>query len=528
MALTHDLRRRLGDLRAISEERGEGLRFSPLAAPMLEDLADELGAMETDDAWEEQLRRIREAADFEPSLPSTLRATLRDYQREGFYWLARLAQWGVGACLADDMGLGKTVQALAVILARAADGPTLVVAPTSVAGNWVRETQRFAPTLRVHSFTSHGRQALLESLGPQDVLICSYGLLRVEAEGLAGMDWHTVVLDEAQTIKNAATKSSRAAMKLRGGFRLITTGTPIENHLDELWNLFRFINPGLLGTRKAFNARFAAPIEKNGDREVRLRLARVVRPFILRRTKDQVLEELPARTEVNVEVQMSEEEAAFYEALRREAVDRLDGQDRPGHIRVLAELMKLRRACCNPSLVAPETSIPSAKLAAFADLLSDLMDNGHRALVFSQFVAHLAIVRQLLERRKIEHKYLDGSTPAAERTRQVDAFQAGEGDVFLISLKAGGLGLNLTGADYVIHLDPWWNPAVEDQASDRAHRIGQRRPVTIYRLVVKDSIEEKIVALHRDKRDLAQRLLEGTEVAGKLTADELLALLRKV
>ena len=527
VALTHDLRKRLGDLRAISEERGEGLRFSPLAAPLLEDLADELGGLEVDAAWEEQLRRIREAADFSPRLPSTLRATLRDYQREGFRWLARLAHWGVGACLADDMGLGKTVQALAVILARAADGPTLVVAPTSVAGNWVREALRFAPTLRAHTFTSHGRQAMLGSLGPRDMLICSYGLLRVECEGLAGVDWRTVVLDEAQTIKNAATKSSRAAMKLRGGFRLITTGTPIENHLGELWNLFRFINPGLLGSRRSFDARFAVPIEKHGDREARHRLGRLVRPFILRRTKGQVLEELPARTEVNVDVQMSEEEQAFYEALRREALGRLEDKTRPGHIQVLAELMRLRRACCNPALVAPETSIPSAKLEAFGDLLSDLMANGHRALVFSQFVAHLAIVRRLLEKRKVEYKYLDGSTPAAERTRQVDAFQAGEGDVFLISLKAGGLGLNLTGADYVIHLDPWWNPAVEDQASDRAHRIGQRRPVTIYRLVVKDTIEEKIVALHRDKRDLAQRLLEGTDSAGKLTAEELMALLRK-
>ncbi len=529
VALTRDLVRRLGDLRALSEPRGEALRFHPLAATALQDLAEEVGGLQVDAAWEEQLRRIRQARDHTPRLPATLRATLRDYQREGFCWLGRLAHWGVGACLADDMGLGKTVQALAVILDRASAGPTLVVAPTSVYGNWEREAHRFAPTLRVRSFAPRDRQELLDGLGPRDVLVCSYGLLRVEAEGLAGVRWQTVVLDEAQAIKNSATKSSRAAMKLRGGFKLITTGTPVENHLGELWNLFRFINPGLLGTRRAFDARFAVPIERHGDREARLRLRRLVRPFILRRIKAQVLEELPSRTEVLVEVCPGEEEATLYEALRRQALERLERgrEEGPGQLQVLAELTRLRRACCNPRLVVPDTTAPSAKLEAFKELLLGLRAAGHRALVFSQFVTHLAIVRELLREQKVAHQYLDGGTPAAERLQRVDAFQAGEGEVFLISLKAGGQGLNLTAADYVIHLDPWWNPAVEDQASDRAHRIGQRRPVTIYRLVVKGTIEEKIVRLHHDKRDLAQRLLEGTDSAGRLSADELLALLRE-
>ena len=529
VALTRDLRRRLGDLRDISEQRGEGLRFSPLAATALQDLAGELGGLETDDAWDEQLERIRRASEFSPSLPKTLHATLRDYQQEGFCWLARLAHWGVGACLADDMGLGKTVQALAVILARADAGPTLVVAPTSVYGNWEREANRFAPTLRVRTFAPRGRKELLARLGPRDLLVCSYGLLRVEAEGLTEVDWQTVVLDEAQAIKNAATKSSRAAMTLPGKFKLITTGTPIENHLGELWALFRFINPGLLGSRKSFDARFAVPMEKHGDKEARLRLRRLVKPFILRRTKSQVLEELPPRTEVLLDVRMGEEEAALYEALRREALQRLErgGAGGPGQMQVLAELTRLRRACCNPRLVVPDSTAPSAKLEAFKETLQGLMAGGHRALVFSQFVTHLALVRQLLVELEVEHQYLDGSTPAAERLRRVDAFQAGEGEVFLISLRAGGQGLNLTAADYVIHLDPWWNPAVEDQASDRAHRIGQHRPVTIYRLVVQGTIEEKIVLLHHEKRDLAQRLLEGTDTTGKLSAEELLGLLRE-
>ena len=528
VALTRDLRQRLGDLRAFSEQRGQSLRFSALAATALGEMVEELGGLEADDAWEEHLERIRRAGEFTPELPSNLRATLRDYQHEGFCWLARLAHWGVGACLADDMGLGKTVQALAVILTRAGEGPTLVVAPTSVCGNWDREARRFAPTLRLRSFSARGRQQLLSSLGPHDVLVCSYGLLRVVVEKLAEVDWQTVVLDEAQAIKNAATKNSRAAMKLRAGLKLITTGTPIENHLGELWNLVRFINPGLLGSRQSFDARFAIPIEKHGDSEARLRLKRLVQPFILRRTKDQVLEELPSRTEVMVDVAMGRREAALYEALRQQALDRLGraGADGPGHLQVLAELTRLRRACCNPRLVAPESTVPSAKLDAFKELLQGLAAGGHRALVFSQFVTHLAIVRELVRNLELDHQYLDGSTPAAERMRRVDAFQGGEGEVFLISLKAGGQGLNLTAADYVIHLDPWWNPAVEDQASDRAHRIGQHRPVTIYRLVVKGTIEEKIVRLHEQKRDLARGLLEGTDSAGRLSTEELLALLK--
>lgn len=532
IALTQEFRQRLDELRAVSESHGKGTRFHPLAALALEDFIDEVGSVQADEHWKTHIQRIKEMQTLQPELPSTLQGELRDYQIEGFHWLARLSHWGVGACLADDMGLGKTLQALAVILTRATAGPTLIVAPTSVGMNWIAEAQRFAPTLKPIQFSSGSRQQLLDQLQPFDMLVCTYGLLQQEdiAEMLSKVEWQTIVLDEAQAIKNFATKRSKAAMNLQGGFKLITTGTPIENHLGELWNLFRFINPGLLGSLEHFNERFANPIERYQDKPARNKLKKLIQPFLLRRTKNQVLQELPSRTEITLQVELSPEEVAFYEALRREAIAKLADSDAAAgakHLQVLAEIMKLRRACCNSRLVMPEAQLPSAKLQLFGEVLSELLDNRHKALVFSQFVDHLQIIRDYLESQKIHYQYLDGSTPAKDRQKGVEAFQAGEGDVFLISLKAGGTGLNLTAADYVIHMDPWWNPAVEDQASDRAHRIGQQRPVTIYRLVAKDTIEEKIVNLHQHKRDLADSLLEGSDMSGKVSTDDLLRLIQE-
>jgi len=408
-----------------------------------------------------------------------------------------------------------------------------VVAPTSVCANWVSETQRFAPTLRPIRFGigDRGRRdRILETVGPFDLVICSYTLLQQEADAFGDVHFATIVLDEAQAIKNAATKRSSAAMDLVGDFRMICTGTPTENRLAELWNLFRFINPGLLGSEDRFRDRFVRPIEIDHDSHARATLKALVQPFILRRTKSQVLEDLPARTEVMRLVELTDEERALHESLRRRALERLEGvrdMDRgQAHIQVLAELMKLRRCCCNPRLVVPDCGLVGSKLEAFAELVEELLENQHKALVFSQFVDHLSLLREHLDARKIRYQYLDGQTPARTRQKRIDAFQNGDGDLFLISLKAGGLGLNLTAADYVIHMDPWWNPAVEDQASDRAHRIGQTRPVTVYRLVACETIEEKIVQLHHAKRDLADSLLEGTDTAGALTADDLLNLLR--
>ena len=529
LALTGRLRRQLETLRAHAQRRGKGIRLHALAGLALEGLSEEAGELHVDAAYAAHLERLRGARELRPQVPSTFEAELRGYQHEGFVWLARLANLGVGACLADDMGLGKTVQALALLLRRAPDGPALVLAPTSVCAGWRSEACRFAPSLQMHELGDSGRAELVAGLGPFDVLICSYGLLRQEAGVLAGHTWRTLVLDEAQAIKNQATKVSRAALALQADFRLIATGTPIENHLGELWSLMHFLNPGLLGSRRSFEERFVLPIERDQGGPAQARLRSLLRPIILRRTKGQVLDELPERTEITRSVELLPDEAALYEALRRKGLATLQGQGgQPGQrrLQILAEITRLRRAACNSRLVQPKLELPSAKLALFDEILDELRAGHHRALVFSQFVSHLAILREHLDARGVGYQYLDGSTPARQRQRAVQAFQAGEGEVFLISLKAGGLGLNLTAADYVLHMDPWWNPAVEDQASDRAHRIGQHRPVTIYRLVTQGTIEEKIIELHRSKRRLADGLLEGTEQSARLSAEELLALLQ--
>lgn len=529
-ALTAEFRKKLADMDAYSYRKGKAVRFHPLSALLLAEFAENFFHVKTDRKWQTKVNQFKKIMDAVPPVPSTLKAELRDYQQTGFRWMTRLAHWGVGACLADDMGLGKTVQALAVLLDRASDGPALIVAPTSVCHNWIVETHRFAPTLNPVLFGGKDRDGMVHGLRGFDVLVASYGLMQQESDLLGSVKWHTVVLDEAQAIKNITAKRSQAAMNLKGDFRIITTGTPIENHLGELWTLFNFINPGLLGSLKRFNERFALPIERENDQRVKKRLKKLIQPFILRRNKTEVLEELPAKTEVMLQVEMDRKEAAFYEALRQNALQKLEQDAGPAgqkHLKILAEIMRLRRACCHPRLVMPESPLSGAKLALFGEVIAELLENRHKALVFSQFVGHLSILREYLDSKKIDYRYLDGSTPPKARQEQVARFQKGEGDLFLISLKAGGLGLNLTAASYVIHMDPWWNPAVEDQASDRAHRIGQQHPVTVYRLVTRGTIEEKIIALHRKKRDLADSLLDGSDMSGKISAEELLRLIRE-
>jgi superfamily II DNA or RNA helicase len=528
VALTNNLRQRIDDLRWFGDRRSAKgkLRFGAVHAGLLDDLGDV--KVNADAHWKKCVARMRQSAEIDFHIPDTFQAELRPYQQEGIAWMQRLAAWGVGGCLADDMGLGKTVQAIGVLLQRAADGPAIVVAPTSVVHNWQAEITRFAPTLQTRILAESPRKKLLDSLAAHDVLLCSYGLMQNEIKKLEKIDFHTLILDEAQAIKNAVTQRSKAAKQLSADCRFLLTGTPLENHLGELWNLMDFLNPGLLGSADSFQERFAVPIERDGDRAARNGLKRLVAPFILRRTKAQVLTELPPRIETTLRIQPSGDEAAFYEAVRMRAVEKLaeaaDGKPKP--LQILAEIMRMRRACCHPKLVMPESTIEGSKLAQVLETFDELRGGNHRALVFSQFVDHLQLVRQQLDQRGITYQYLDGSTPARARNKSVAAFQAGEGDVFLISLKAGGTGLNLTAADYVIHLDPWWNPAVEDQASDRAHRIGQQRPVTIYRMVLAGTIEEKILELHATKRDLAESLLEGTDRSGKLTTDELLHLIK--
>ena len=536
LALSDDLRHKLELINHVTDDG----KFHPLASLQMEEATTGM-RMKTIHAWDQQTQKMRQANTIEPQIPSTFQAQLRDYQLAGFDWASRLAHWGAGACLADDMGLGKTLQALAVLLARASHGPSLVIAPTSVCFNWQQEALKFAPTLNIKIFAdsvnTSQREKLLNELSPFDCVIISYGLLQRETDILKDVRWHSIIADEAQALKNPLTKRTKAAMALKGDFKMITTGTPIENNLTELWSLFRFINPGLLGNIKRFGERFSVPIENANEdplaaRKASQALKTLIQPFILRRMKNQVLTELPSRTEINIRVEMSQKERDFYEALRLNAIDNISQNGQQANageqrIRMLAELVKLRQACCHPKLVMAETDIPSAKLAALDELLEELKLNNHKALIFSQFVGHLQLIKNHIEAKGFSYQYLDGSTPQKQRQKRVNAFQSGEGDIFLISLKAGGSGLNLTAADYVIHMDPWWNPAVEEQASDRAHRIGQTRPVTIYRLITQNTIEEKIVALHQHKRDLADKLLSGNEAVSKLSVDDMLNLLKQ-
>ena len=531
-ALTRELRERLNDLAAVAEpEKKGGIRVPPLAASWLDDLLEGTSA-ETDGGFLDRIKQLQAAQSFQAGVPTDLQATLRPYQEEGYLWAMRLAKAGFGACLADDMGLGKTLQAIAVLLARSSGGPALVVAPTSVCGNWQAELGRFAPGLRVMAYGPGERSMILETAGPRDVVIVSYTLLQQAQAQFAERRWHSVIVDEAQAIKNASAKRSLALFDLQADFRLALSGTPVENRLTELWSILRFCNPGLLGPLSRFNERFAMPIERDRNRDTQRLLRRLVAPFILRRTKSQVLQDLPPRTEMTLTLTPDPEEAAHYEALRRQALAESENALRSGEIQaqfhILAQLTRLRRAACDPRLVNPELGIVGGKVKAFAELAAELAENGHKTLVFSQFVDFLTLLRAPLDEANIAYQYLDGGTPSAERDRRVAAFQAGQGHLFLISLKAGGFGLNLTAADYVIIADPWWNPAAEDQAAGRAHRIGQQRPVTVYRLVTQGTLEEKIIALHQEKRALAEGVLtDGGEGATLPSSGELLSLMRE-
>jgi superfamily II DNA or RNA helicase len=539
------VRRTLAFLANVAEAPGRGrpreLRIPEAALAMLRSLREDGCHLEPDTEAAEWLVRHDRLLASEPPLPSGLDATLRPYQLAGFHFLWRFSELGLGVCLADDMGLGKTLQAIALLLTRRAGGPALVVAPTSVCRNWLDELRRFAPGLVALEYTGKDRGSLLARFEPApqgrssdekpraaaDVLIASYALLQQDANELTRLTWNTVVLDEAQFIKNAHSLRARAAFALPARFRVALTGTPVENHLGDLWSIFHFLNPALLGSWKHFQVRYLKPIERDRDSEQRAVLKALIAPFLLRRMKDDVLADLPPVTVVRHSVRLNEDESLRYALLRRQIHEKLHTVHgkRAHKLQVFAEITRLRRFCCHPRLVYPEAPFEASKLAVLLELLDELRDNGHRALVFSQFVDFLELVREALDERGFRYLYLDGSTPKETRHARVSAFQNGEGELFLISLKAGGFGLNLTAADYVIHLDPWWNPAVEAQATDRAHRIGQARPVTVYRLITEDTIEERIVALHREKQELADALLSGNDEVPAVSHELLVELL---
>ncbi len=458
--------------------------------------------------------------------PPGLLATLRPYQAEGLAFLQHLAAHQVGGILADDMGLGKTLQTIAHILREKTEGrltaPVLVVAPTSLLGNWRREIHRFAPALRVLPLRGNDRRALWKSLSHHDVGLITYGTLLRDEEQAARLDFHLLILDEAQAIKNTRSLSRRALMNLRTRHRLCLTGTPLENHLGELWSLLDFLNPGLLGEEDTFRERYVAPIEHgNAERlnELRLRVA----PYLLRRMKEEVARDLPPKTEILHPIELQGTQRDLYESLRvaahaevRQAIGERGFSS--STITILDALMKLRQCCCDPPLLGERgRDVPeSAKWGYFASLLEEQLAAGRRVLVFSQFTRMLARMAHWLRDKGVAFVELTGAT--ANRQKPIDAFERGQADVFLISLKAGGAGLNLTSADTVIHYDPWWNPAAQAQATDRAHRIGQRKPVFVHKLIVAGSVEEEMMRLQRRKQLLADGIL-GAPGAGPLLSE---------
>ncbi len=455
----------------------------------------------------------------EPELPGDLTATLRDYQRQGVAWLGFLRNAGLGALLADDMGLGKTLQTLCAIRGR-----TLVVAPTSVLPNWAAEVAKFRPSLTCAVYHGSGR-----ALAPEaDVTLTTYALLRLDLETLQGVEWDTVVLDEAQAIKNPESKVARSAFEIAADFKIALTGTPVENRLDDLWSQFHFLNRGLLGGRSDFDDRYVKPIE-SGDANAAGALRNRVKPFLLRRLKRDVATELPPRTDVVLYCELEKEEQSTYDAIR--AATQSDIMKRLGDggnvMAMLEALLRLRQAACHRAMLPGQATAgtePSSKVRVLLDQLETAVSEGHKALVFSQWTSFLDLIEPHLKAANIPFNRLDGSTK--DRGAVVDAFQDPRGpSVMLLSLKAGGTGLNLTAADHVFLMDPWWNPAVEDQAADRAHRIGQENPVLVHRVVARGTVEERILALQEKKRALAAAAVGDGGAATAITRDELLGLL---
>ncbi|HEL3196699.1 TPA: DEAD/DEAH box helicase [Stenotrophomonas maltophilia] len=513
-------------------QRGAPLRLSALDRGRLQALQDtarlQFRGRKDTQALVQRLMQAPALGEVPP--PAGLVATLRPYQLEGLSWLQYLRQQGLGGVLADDMGLGKTLQTLAHLLVEKESGrldrPALLVVPTSLLHNWQSEAARFTPGLRVLTLHGPAREALFEAIPEHDLVLTTYPLLWRDEQALQAHAYHLLILDEAQQVKNPKSRAAVTLRTLQARHRLCLTGTPLENHLGELWTQFDFLLPGLLGSEKQFNQHWRHPIERGSDHRRATLLAQRLRPFILRRRKDQVASELPPKTLITRAVEMEGGQRDLYETVRaamekqvREAISG-SGLAR-SHIVVLDALLKLRQVCCDPRLLpgdAPARNAGSAKLELLRDMLPSMVEEGRRILVFSQFTGMLALIAQALEELGLAYVTLTGDTQ--DRATPVQRFMQGEVPVFLISLKAGGVGLNLTAADTVIHFDPWWNPAAENQASDRAHRIGQQQPVFVYRLIAAGSIEERIAELQERKALLAESILEGGGSTGPRFSEE--------
>ncbi len=529
------LRRHAESLAELEEIQEGGGRFGAWAAPLAADL---LEAAEDGEAVASWRRLARALATFEgvPDVPvPPLGLTLRDYQVRGFRWLRFLYDHRLGGVLADDMGLGKTAQTLALLASIQGEergGPSLVVAPASVAAGWMEELKRFTPGLRAH--LHYGPQREPPPLDV-DVVVTTYSLLRLDVSVLSGIAWHAVVMDEAQRIKNPGSAVADAARQLDARFRLALSGTPVENQLMELWSLFEFLMPGFFASKSAFRRRYVVPIQRNQDAELAAALRMRIRPFVLRRLKTEVAKELPDRVEIVRRCELSVPERDLYErvrqAYRHTVMTKVDADGMGGaSLQVLEALMRLRQACLHPSLLPDHLregagAGSSAKLEALLEIVEECTQGGHRVLVFSQWPSLLKVAGQALDQAHVSHQQLDGSTPTPRRKTLVDAWNAPDGPaVFLISLRAGGTGLNLTAASVVVHLDPWWNPAIEAQATDRAHRIGQTRTVTAYKLIASGTVEEMILALQARKKALVEATIDADRIlVDALTREDLAA-----
>lgn len=502
--------------------------------------------IEASESFKEFIQKLRNFKELEPMpIPDSFSGTLREYQREGYNWLSFLREYGLAGILADDMGLGKTIQALVLLLSHYKNGkgasskkrpPSLVVAPTSVVYNWLAEAEKFSPKLSTALFLGRERGELLERMKKgaanlPNVIFTTYGIIRRDYEQLKEVQFDYLILDEAQNIKNPESVGATATKSLKALHRVCLSGTPVENRLKELWSLFDFLMPEFLGSYRDFNDQFERPIEA-GIGESGQKLRKIVHPFIMRRLKSQVEKELPPRTDIISQCEMDDEQRALYLDVLDECRQKVFGEIASrgfgsSQISVLAALLRLRQVCCDPRLLKDreegEVPPPSAKLASLLAMITEIVDAGHKILIFSQFVEMLKLIKVEFDKTKMPYAYIDGQTPAKERLDRVNHFNDNpDVPVFLISLKAGGTGLNLTGADYVIHYDPWWNPAVENQATDRAHRIGQKRHVFNYKLITRGTVEEKILALQQKKKELAELVIGGDEsIAKELTREDL-------
>ncbi|MHB8419318.1 MAG: DEAD/DEAH box helicase [Myxococcales bacterium] len=526
----------LAEIEALPE--GRAGEVPPWLAGPLQELVRAAGLeARVEPAASALLRRLNGEDPARVTPPAELKGDLRPYQAAGFAWLCTLADAGLSALLADEMGLGKTIQALALLLRQRERGerrPALVVSPTSVLPNWIREAERFAPSLRAFAFSGGKRK--LPDPEAADLVVTSYALLRRDAELLAAREWSTVILDEAQHVKNPAAATAQAARQLAGAFRLVLTGTPVENRPLDLWSLFEFLLPGLLGPQDQFRRRYEAPVGPALE-EAQRKLAIRVRPFLKRRLKHDVLTELPDKQESEVICELSEPQRRLYrqvlDEVRRDVLGAIEKQGvARSQVNILAGLLRLRQVACDPRLLKlgkPFEEEDSAKLMLWRELLEEALDGGHRVICFSQFVEMLSLMRSLLDEMKLPYEYLDGRT--RDRQGAIDRFNGTAGppsaNLFLISLRAGGTGVNLASADTVLLYDPWWNPAVEDQAIDRVHRIGQSKEVSVYRLVARGTVEEKILDLKQRKRDMSGRLLSADGGgSGAFTAADVEELLR--